>query len=45
MKHDIQSQIDSIYRRQKEVTIGKRNVNCLSCSEEPINTALVGAHG
>ena len=27
--------LDEIYDRQKEVIIGKRNTNCLSCAKEP----------
>ena len=30
-----QNQINQIYDRQKEVLVGKRNVNCLSCAKEP----------
>ena len=32
---DIEDRINELYDRQKEVMIGKRNVNCLSCSKEP----------
>jgi hypothetical protein len=45
LKHDLQSQIDTIYMRQREVVIGKRNVNCLVCSEEPVNSAVIGKNG
>ena len=41
----IEEKIAVIYDRQKEVTIGKRNINCLSCSEEPARTALQGSDG
>lgn len=32
---EIEEKISLIYDRQKEVNIGKRNINCLSCSVEP----------
>lgn len=35
MNDNVQGQIDAIYDRQKEVNIGLRNVNCLSCAIEP----------
>jgi len=34
-----------IYDRQKEVTIGKRNVNCLSCAKEPKSDNNIGKDG
>jgi hypothetical protein len=37
--------MDVIYTRQQEVNIGKRNINCLSCSNEPVNTDIIGKHG
>lgn len=40
-----QNQINSIYDRQKEVIIGKRNVNCLSCAKEPNNKHGSGRDG
>ena len=42
---EIEDKIDYIYERQREVAIGKRNINCLSCSEEPDNVTLHGADG
>ena len=42
---EIEEKIDYIYERQREVAIGKRNINCLSCSEEPDNVTLHGADG
>ena len=41
----IEAKIDVIYDRQREVTIGKRNINCLSCAAEPEKTALQGRDG
>lgn len=32
-----------IFERQQEVNIGKRNINCLSCGEMPINDQFVGS--
>ena len=34
-----------IFDRQQEVNIGKRNVNCLSCSEQPNNAQFHGNDG
>ena len=42
---ELEEKIDYIYERQREVTIGKRNINCLSCSEEPENRAMPGTDG
>ena len=41
----IEAKIDLIYDRQKEVTIGKRNTNCLSCAVEPARRAVQGRDG
>ena len=35
MNDNVQDQINTIYDRQKEVSIGVRNVNCLVCANEP----------
>ena len=37
---EIEDKIDYVYERQREVAIGKRNINCLSCSEEPDNVTV-----
>ena len=37
---EIEEKIALIYDRQKEVNIGKRNINCLSCSLEPTRNDL-----
>ena len=37
--------LDYIYERQKEVNIGKRNINCLSCSKEPSDQQMRGHDG
>ena len=42
---EIEDKINYIYDRQKEVVIGKRNVNCLSCAEEPENRTMQGTDG
>ena len=41
----IEEKINVIYDRQKEVTIGKRNINCLSCSVEPRRREVKGNDG
>ena len=41
----IEAKIDLIYDRQREVTIGKRNINCLSCAAEPEKRAVKGRDG
>ena len=45
MNQGTQDQIDNIYTRQKEVLIGKRNVNCMSCSNEPNKGHGAGVDG
>ena len=42
---EIEEKISLIYDRQKEVNIGKRNINCLSCSVEPAQRDLKGKDG
>jgi len=45
---EIYAMIDVIYGRQKEVVIGKRNINCLSCAggtTEPEFNTVAGADG
>jgi hypothetical protein len=42
---DIHDKIDTIFARQQEVNLGKRNVNCLSCGLEPKNVELEGRDG
>ena len=42
---EIESKIDYIYDRQREVNIGKRNINCLSCSVEPEDRVVQGNDG
>ena len=41
----IEAKIDVVYDRQREVTIGKRNINCLSCAVEPERRAVQGRDG
>jgi hypothetical protein len=44
----INDKIDVIYSRQQEVVIGKRNVNCLSCTggqTEPVTNVVTGTDG
>ena len=45
MNDNVQTQIDTIYNRQKEVNIGIRNVNCLSCAIEPKKGHSHGSDG
>ena len=45
VNREIEDKINYVYERQKEVNIGKRNINCLSCSEEPENRAARGTDG
>ena len=45
MNDSVQGQIDAIYDRQKEVNIGLRNVNCLSCAIEPPKSTVHGQDG
>ena len=42
---EIEDRINELYDRQKEVIIGKRNVNCLSCSKEPKYGHVQGSDG
>lgn len=42
---EIEDRINELYDRQKEVMIGKRNVNCLSCSKEPGYGQIQGSDG
>lgn len=45
MREELENRLEEIYDRQKEVVIGKRNVNCLSCSVEPENLLSQGQDG
>eukprot|EP00347_Sterkiella_histriomuscorum_P003679 403363358 len=46
MKNQMQiMQIQDIHSRQQEVLIGKRNVNCLSCAQDPPETSIQGKDG
>lgn len=45
MNKNVESQIATIYNRQKEVNIGLRNVNCLSCAHEPEKNGYYGKDG
>ncbi|CDW76177.1 UNKNOWN [Stylonychia lemnae] len=37
--------MDEIHQRQQEVLIGKRNVNCLSCAQDPSEKQMQGKDG
>ena len=41
----MEEKLNVIYDRQKEVAIGKRNINCLSCAAEPERRAVQGNDG
>ena len=42
---DILLKLHQVFDRQKEVVIGKRNINCLSCKEEPEKDTVPGFDG
>ena len=39
------AQFHAVFDRQKEVSIGKRNINCLSCKQEPEKDHCAGTDG